>query len=76
MEIQCRKLEEIRLKFELRGQTISSWAAAHGFERDSVYAVLSGRVQGKHGKSHDIAVALGLKVNPKDLLSGGPKNDF
>lgn len=62
MEFQRRKLDEIRLSFELRGETISDWAELNGFSRDAVYAVLSGRVHGKHGKSHAIAVALGLKV--------------
>ena len=62
MEFQRRKLEEIRLSFELRGETISDWADRNGFSRDAVYAVLSGRVHGKHGKSHAIALALGLKA--------------
>ena len=56
---------DIKREFELRGETISSWATAKGFCRDSVYAVLSGRVKGKRGKSHDIAVALGLKNLPQ-----------
>ena len=38
MEFQRRKLEEIRLSFELRGETISDWADRNGFSRDAVYA--------------------------------------
>lgn len=62
MEFQRRKLEGIRLSFELRGETISDWADRNGFSKDAVYAVLSGRVHGNRGKSHAIAVALGLKA--------------
>lgn len=55
---------EVKEKFEAEGKTVSSWADSHGFPRDAVYAVLSGRTHGRRGKAHHIAVALGIKRNP------------
>ena len=57
-------LDEAKKKFEAEGETVASWADAHGFPRDAVYAALSGRTRGKRGKAHQIAVALGIKHNP------------
>ncbi|WP_419629365.1 DNA-binding protein [Thiolapillus sp.] len=59
-----KKHKEIRKCFEDEGLTISEWAAAHGFNRGEVYAVLSGRVKGVRGRAHQIAVELGLKPDP------------
>jgi len=56
-----KSLEEARALFDRTGIPISDWAAANGFARDSVYAILDGRLKGKRGQSHKIAVALGLK---------------
>jgi gp16 family phage-associated protein len=50
-----------------RGLTIASWAEKHGYSRRTVYHVLSGRLQGHFGITHNIAVRLGIKdgeVNP------------
>ncbi|MBM7407083.1 MULTISPECIES: DNA-binding protein [Sphingomonas] len=49
-----------------RGQTIASWADEHGYSRRTVYHVLSGRLQGHFGISHNIAVRLGLKAGEVD----------
>jgi gp16 family phage-associated protein len=56
--------EVVRQMFTDQGITISEWAQRNGFRREDVYAVLSGRLKGKHGQSHKIAVALGLKPKP------------
>jgi len=56
---------EIKQEFRRQGITVVGWAEEHGFSVYSVRAVLSGHNQGNFGKSHDIAVALGLKDNPK-----------
>lgn len=53
--------EEVKRCFEQSGETICGWAEKHGFPKDSVYAILNGRVLGKRGQAHAIAVALGLK---------------
>lgn len=56
--------EEVKLSFQASGQTIAQWAIDNGFRKGSVYAVLDGRCKGHRGKSHLIAVALGLKAPP------------
>lgn len=56
--------EDVKRRFEQAGETICSWAEKHGFPKDAVYAILNGRIQGKRGQAHAIAVALGLKNPP------------
>jgi len=43
------------------GVSVTEWARANGFDRSVVYALLNGRTQGRHGKAHHAAVALGMK---------------
>lgn len=57
-------LEEVRAWFISEGIVVSEWASCNGFEAAHVYAVLSGRVRGRRGSAHRIAVALGLKGAP------------
>lgn len=70
-------LVNVRQAFSEAGLVVSDWADAHGFRRESVYAVLSGRSKGRRGEAHRIAVALGLKASqPKaPLLASLPQND-
>lgn len=56
-----KSAEDVKREFRRNGITITFWAAKHGFSVRLVRAVLSGQVQGNYGKSHDIAVHLGLK---------------
>lgn len=58
-------LEHIRDEFFLRGESVAEWAARQGFPPSLVYQVLSGRCKASRGKSHLIAVRLGLK-KPSD----------
>jgi gp16 family phage-associated protein len=62
----CSELtpEDVKRRFEQAGETISGWAGKHGFPKDAVYAILNGRIRGKRGQAHSIAVALGLKCPP------------
>lgn len=60
-----RTLDEIREWFLEQGQAVSSWAQEHGYKTQQVYAVISGRAQGRRGVSHEIAVELGLKAPPR-----------
>lgn len=55
--------------FETGGLKVSDWAREHGFKREHVYAVLSGRVRGRWGEAHAVAVALGLKRGPPTAAS-------
>jgi gp16 family phage-associated protein len=54
-------LAAVRSAFDEQGLTIRAWAKERGFPPDLVYAVLSGRIKGCRGQSHQIAVSLGLK---------------
>lgn len=57
-------LTSAQVKARLRGQgkTITQWAAEHGYDRQTVYRVLNGQLKAHWGRSHEIAVALGMKV--------------
>lgn len=52
---------EVRAWFVEHGVAIADWARAHQFDRNQVYGVLSGRLRGRRGQAHRIAVLLGLK---------------
>lgn len=43
------------------GKPVAEWAREKGFKPNLVYEVLRGRIQCRRGKSHRIAVLLGLK---------------
>jgi len=62
-------LSDIRQAFVDEGLSVTEWADRHGFPRGSVYAVLSGRCQGRRGQAHRIAVALGLKASHTSMLT-------
>lgn len=40
--------------FSETGTTISVWASEHGFSKDLVYSVLSGRIRGTRGEAFQI----------------------
>lgn len=64
--------EQVKARFRARGQSIAAWARQHadkGWTLDHVYRVLNGQQKGHRGRAHDIAVALGLKVEPSTELS-------
>lgn len=58
--------EEVIRSFEAEGIAISDWALANGFKPRTVYAVLRGELKGKRGLGHTIAIALGLKDEPRE----------
>lgn len=53
--------QQVKAEFRSKGITITGWAHAHGFSCLSVHRVLSGKSKCYRGKSHKIAVLLGLK---------------
>lgn len=53
--------EQVREDFLRKGEPISAWAVRNGFSPAHVSNVLSGRNKGARGKSHKIAVLLGMK---------------
>ena len=73
---------EVRRDFAFRGQSIGAWARSHGYPAQLVYQVLNGRKLGLRGKSHEIAVRLGIKhglidgcdlVNPAVSSADSPR---
>lgn len=60
-EISPARLEETRQEFARHGVSIRQWAQTHGYPEQLVYQVLAGRKRCLRGKSHAIAVHLGLK---------------
>jgi len=53
---------KVKALFEKAGVPVSTWAEANGYDRRTVYMVINGQFKGKRGISHDIAVALGMKL--------------
>lgn len=53
--------DRVRAAFVEAGVTITGWAQANSFDRQTVVDVLHGRRAGHHGEAHRVAVALGLK---------------
>ena len=56
--------QECKANFRARGESPGQWADKHGFERALIYRLLNGRAAGWRGKTHQAAVALGLKPDP------------
>lgn len=54
-------LKEAREKFHRSGKSVVSWAKENGYSAALVYLVLNGHRKCLRGKSHQIAVKLGLK---------------
>jgi gp16 family phage-associated protein len=65
------KTTQVKARFKAEGVSISEWARANGFSVVMVYRVLDGQVKGLRGESHRIAVALGLKKQPKSPQFSG-----
>lgn len=62
------KLAQVRARFAAEGLSITEWARANGFKRYLVYRVLDGSCKATRGEAHKIAIALGLKSEPKKLI--------
>lgn len=61
MSDHLRTAKEARNWFYDRGISLTDWARDHGYPRQAVYAVLSGRSRCTRGRGHQIAIALGMK---------------
>lgn len=57
-----RTPEEARAWLDYQGVSITQWSRDRGFHLSLVYAILSGRKKFNRGQSHNIAVALGMKL--------------
>lgn len=65
------KINRTRAEFKRAGRSISDWARSQGFEPSLVYTILSGRNRGTRGKSHEIAIKLGLKIPLEETAVAG-----
>ena len=54
-------LQQARARLAMQGMTVKQWAEENGCDVMLVYAVLAGRIRARSGKSHEVAVKLGLK---------------
>lgn len=72
--IDHARLSEIRQVFVEDGVSVAEWAREHNFSLPLVYAILKGRNHATRGKSHKIAVALGLKKTTNRLALIGGKD--
>jgi gp16 family phage-associated protein len=61
------KRSQVKARFLAEGVSVAEWARSNGFDGKLVYRVLNGSVKGTRGQAHNIAVALGLKAEPKKL---------
>jgi len=52
---------QARESLERNGITIADWARAKGVDPDITYRVLDGKLKGRSGEAHKIAVLLGIK---------------
>ncbi|MCT8548521.1 DNA-binding protein [Glaesserella parasuis] len=57
--------ETARAYFNLHGINRSEWARHFGIDQQAISDHLRGRLKGTWGKSHEVAVLLGLKPNPE-----------
>lgn len=58
---------DVKEWLDASGISVSDWARQHGFPREIVYSLLSGRCRGRRGMAHRVALALGLKAAPDPL---------
>lgn len=54
---------QIKHRLRLQGQTLKSFAAAHGFNYTTVSHVVRGLRKGNYGEGREVRIALGLPVN-------------
>ena len=56
-----KTIEQVREDFKKKGQCIAIWARENNFTPDLVYRILNNNRVPIRGKSHEIAVKLGIK---------------
>ncbi len=54
-------LQQVRERFRSKGVSMADWSRQHGFSYSLVRQIMAGGCKCNYGKSHKIAVALGLK---------------
>lgn len=59
--------DEVKARFRAQGHTLAQWARDNGYNKDRVYRIVNGYEACTRGISHEIAVKLKLKADPKKL---------
>jgi gp16 family phage-associated protein len=62
-----RTAAQARRWIEANGITIEKWSAQQGLSKFAVIDLLRGRRKGLRGDGHRAAIALGMKLDPKDV---------
>lgn len=52
----------VRELFRASGLSLAEWAKANGYTAAQVYDVTGGQLKGVRGRSHEIALKLGMKL--------------
>ena len=71
---RLRTIDEVQKDFDERGLSVRAWALAAGVDPAVAAHVVKGRLKGRIGESHRVAVLLGLKrgvIEPK-VKEGAP----
>lgn len=64
-----KTVEEVKAEMARRGVTAAAWAKKHCVNPETVRGVLLGRIKGRSGEAHNVAVLLGLKDG--EIVEGG-----
>ncbi|EEY92462.1 hypothetical protein HMPREF0026_02008 [Acinetobacter junii SH205] len=56
-----KSIKQVREEFFSSGTSIAEWARVNNFSPDLVYRILKNNQIPQRGKSHEIAVKLGIK---------------
>lgn len=56
-----KSIKQVREEFISSGTSIAEWARVNNFSPDLVYRILKNNQIPRRGKSHEIAVKLGIK---------------
>lgn len=62
-----RSPNEVRAWLRANGITLGQFCEKHGFNRLTASDLLRGRRKGYYGEAHRVAVALGMKRDPKEI---------
>jgi len=66
--LETARIDALRARMAAQGKTVAALAAEIGEDVSNVYKVLSGTRAASSGIGHRIAVKLGLKDRPEQLL--------
>ena len=64
-----KTVDEVKAEMVRRGMTAAAWAKKHCVSPETVRGVLLGRIKGRSGEAHNVAVLLGLKEG--EIVDGG-----